>query len=269
MRMFITGASSRAACHALLDVERGAHAGQRQPQLDQRDGDGRLHADQHGAGRRGRVAIAAVLLIMRPMKESTRSSAEMSISTPLARSRTMREVRSSCKVMARRSCMSTWIVTSSTGHQCGEWVSVPSSPHAAMLLVTVTRRTRAFQGHDKGVGQRGLGHDVLQVDAEVDDGLGDLRADAADDAIGAHQARGGDGLQSMLGHQRVDGGHAGDVDDGDQGAPVSTIFSSRLSITTCGAGAVERADQGQRQDVLPQLARRASTAPATPAAGAR
>src|SRR5690606_24688276 len=36
--------------HALLDVERSADALQRQPQLDQRDGDGRLHADDDGLG---------------------------------------------------------------------------------------------------------------------------------------------------------------------------------------------------------------------------
>ena len=33
-----------------LDVERGAHARQRQPELDQRDGDRRPHADDHGLG---------------------------------------------------------------------------------------------------------------------------------------------------------------------------------------------------------------------------
>ena len=36
--------------HAALDVERGAHARQRQPQLDQRDRDGRAHADHDRLG---------------------------------------------------------------------------------------------------------------------------------------------------------------------------------------------------------------------------
>ena len=36
--------------HAPVDVEGGADAGQVQPQLDQGDGDGRLHADEHGLG---------------------------------------------------------------------------------------------------------------------------------------------------------------------------------------------------------------------------
>src|ERR1700760_4449390 len=33
--------------HAALDIERRAHAFERQAQLDQRDGDGGLHADHH------------------------------------------------------------------------------------------------------------------------------------------------------------------------------------------------------------------------------
>src|SRR4051812_46786590 len=34
--------------HAALDIERGTHALQRESQLDQRDGHGRLHADDDG-----------------------------------------------------------------------------------------------------------------------------------------------------------------------------------------------------------------------------
>src|ERR1700694_126686 len=36
--------------HALVNVEARAHPGQRQPQLDQRDGHGRPHADHDGLG---------------------------------------------------------------------------------------------------------------------------------------------------------------------------------------------------------------------------
>src|SRR5262245_21295957 len=36
--------------HAFFHVERGAHPRERQPQLDQRDGDGRLHADHDRLG---------------------------------------------------------------------------------------------------------------------------------------------------------------------------------------------------------------------------
>src|SRR5262245_5003084 len=36
--------------HAALDIEGGAHAGQRKAQLDQRDGDCRAHAHDHRVG---------------------------------------------------------------------------------------------------------------------------------------------------------------------------------------------------------------------------
>ena len=56
--------------------------------------------------------MLAMLAIIRPMNESTMSSAEMSISTPRAPVSLIRSVRSSCSAITRRSCMSTWIVTS-------------------------------------------------------------------------------------------------------------------------------------------------------------
>ena len=55
---------------------------------------------------------------IRPMKESTISSAEMSIITPRARLATMRTVRSSCSASARRSCISTWIDTNRQSPIC-------------------------------------------------------------------------------------------------------------------------------------------------------
>ena len=92
----------------------------------------------------------------------------------------------------------------------------------------------------------------VQLDAEMHHGLRDLRPDAADDAVGAHQPRGGDGLQQMLGGQRIDRGHAGDVDDGDFRFGIDDglqqVFHHHL-----GALAVQRADQRQRQDAVPQL----------------
>jgi hypothetical protein len=62
----------------------------------------------------------------------------------------------------------------------------------------------------------------------VDDGLRDLRPDAADDAVGAHQADGRHGLEQVLRHQRVDGRHAGDVDDGDLGARLDDALQQRF-----------------------------------------
>ncbi len=53
---------------------------------------------------RDRLAMSAII---RPMNESTMSSAEMSSNTPRAEVALMRSVRSSCKRMASLSCMST------------------------------------------------------------------------------------------------------------------------------------------------------------------
>jgi hypothetical protein len=86
----------------------------------------------------------------------------------------------------------------------------------------------------------------------VDDGLRDLRPDAADDAFRAHQADGADGLEQVLRHQRVDGGHAGDVDDGQGGAGVDDALQQRLHHHL-GAARVQRADHRHRQHAFEQL----------------
>jgi hypothetical protein len=52
-------------------------------------------------------AMPAMYASVRPMNESTTSSALMSIRTPRARVSDTRVVRSSCSVIASRSCMST------------------------------------------------------------------------------------------------------------------------------------------------------------------
>src|SRR5678815_800515 len=153
------------------------------------------------------------------MKESTTSSAEMSISTPRARVSATRVVRSSCRVVARRSCMSTWIVTSRQSPILRIGIRSMGAPSANGFDLEAIAR----EGDGEGVGQRGLGDDVLKVDAEVHDGLRDLWADAADDAFGAHESRGGDGLEEVLRHQGIHRGHTGDVDDGDGGAGLDDL----------------------------------------------
>jgi hypothetical protein len=75
---------------------------------------------------------------------------------------------------------------------------------------------------------------------------------SADDAVGAHQARGRDGLHEVLRDERVDGRHAGDVDDGDRGARVDDLLQD-VFHHHLGARRVQRADQRQRQDAVPQL----------------
>ncbi len=84
------------------------------------------------------------------------------------------------------------------------------------------------------------------------DGLRDLRANAADDAVRAHQARGGDRLQQMLRDQRVDRRHAGDVDDRDGRAGADDGLQQALHHHL-RAGAIERADERQCKDARPQL----------------
>jgi hypothetical protein len=104
-----------ASCNSAMPLstfERSAHAVEREAELDERDRHRRLHADDDRSARRGCCAIAAMLLIMRPMNESTTSSEEMSISTPRARVLTIRWSGPPGASCASRSCMSTWIVTS-------------------------------------------------------------------------------------------------------------------------------------------------------------
>ncbi len=92
---------------------------------------------------------------------------------------------------------------------------------------------------------------TFELDPEMDDGLRDLGPDTADDAIGAHEPRRRHGLEQMLRHQRVDGRHAGDVDDRDLRARgddrLQEIFHYDLR-----AIAIERPDQRQRENLVPQ-----------------
>src|SRR5262245_51924034 len=157
--------------------------------------------------------MAAMFASMRPMKESTISRAEMSISTPRARVSAMRAVRSSCSVMARRSCMSTWMLTRRQSPILRIGMRSIASSRGRGTLSEGQPGLRECDG--ERIAEARLDDHVLQIDPEVHDGLCDLRADPADDALGAHQAGRRDGLQQVLGHQRVHCGDAGDVDDRD------------------------------------------------------
>src|SRR4051794_8779199 len=141
--------------------------------------------------------IEAMVARVRPTNESTMSSALMSMITPWQPVDTIRSARSSCNCRATWSSMSVWIDTSNM------------SP----ILRTGTRSTSVLLARDappglhtgqpqhvtQRVGERGLGGDVAELDAEGDDCLRDLRPDARDDAVGAHQPGGHDGLQDVLG----------------------------------------------------------------------
>ncbi len=67
----------------------------------------------------------------------------------------------------------------------------------------------------------------------MNDGLRNLRAHAADDAVRAHQPRCGDRFQQMLRHQRIHGGHARNIDDRDARVRLHDCAAAVISITTC------------------------------------
>ena len=81
----------------------------------------------------------------------------------------------------------------------------------------------------------------------MNDGLRDLRPDAADDAVGPHQPRRRNGLQQVLRRQRIDGRHAGDIDDGDFGAVIDDVLK-KVFHHDLRARAVERSDDRDRQN---------------------
>ena len=52
----------------------------------------------------------------------------------------------------------------------------------------------SLQREDESLGERRLRRNLAQIDAQMDDGLRDLRSDTADNTIRAHQPCRGDGL---------------------------------------------------------------------------
>src|SRR3546814_17514139 len=93
-----------------------------------------------------------------------------------------------------------------------------------ILRLQLTKRMR------EGALDIRLRYDLGQVDAEMDDRLRDLRPDAADDAVRAHEADGGRRLQQVLGPQRVDGRPARDIDAGE----LRPAFTEGLESTEQG-----------------------------------
>ena len=92
----------------------------------------------------------------------------------------------------------------------------------------------------------------VKVKPEVNDGLCNLRSDAADDAFGTHQAGSRNSLDEMLRNERIDRRHAGDVDDRELGTRRDDLRQQGLhnNLRPC---AVERADEWQREDRIPQM----------------
>src|SRR5690606_760615 len=195
---------------------------------------------------------AAMLSSMRPMKLSTISREEMSISTPFARVCTIFCVRSSSSAIASRSCMSTCIVMSNASPIFRIGIRSMSRDSARRRGGDVDdRTTHALQRDRKGIGKARFRYDV-EIDAQVHHRLRDLRADPAHDAIRSHQTRGGDGLEQVLRHEGIDGGHSSDVDDRDFGAVVDDALQQALH-DDLRTRTVERSDERQGEHAVPEL----------------
>src|SRR5829696_3683893 len=97
--------------------------------------------------------------------------------------------------------------------------------------------------------------DLAELDAERDEGLGDLGGEARDDHVRAHQARRVDGLDQVVGHRGVDRRDAGDVDH-DHLRAVRADAPQQLLRELAGALAVEDADDRQDQEPLADLQHR-------------
>src|SRR6185312_15971363 len=74
-----------------------------------------------------------------------------------------------------------------------------------------------LQSQRERICQLGLGGDLAQINSQMNNGLGNLRTNTADDALSSHQSRRGDGFQQMLRHEGIYGGNARDIDDRDLG----------------------------------------------------
>src|SRR5580692_725186 len=108
-------------------------------------------------------------------------------------------------------------------------VTSSSSPIRSMGMRSKSLLVRdlvaaALERQRQRIGQIGLGDDALKLDSQMYDGLGDLRPNAADDALRAHQTKRGHRLQQMLSHQRIHRRYAGNVDDGHLGAGVDDLL---------------------------------------------
>ena len=158
-----------------------------------------------------------MLLIMRPMKESTISSAEMSISTPLAP--VARDALGQVVLQRHREPV---VHVHLDRHQ--QELAHPEDRNAFHRRhpesPSPTRGQRvarcARSASRKASASVALVSTSSRSTPRWTMVWRDLRPDAADDAVGAHQARRRHGLDQVLRHQRVDGRHAGDVDDGDR-----------------------------------------------------
>jgi hypothetical protein len=86
----------------------------------------------------------------------------------------------------------------------------------------------------------------------VNDGLGDLGSDAADDTVRTHQPGRRDRLDQVLRHQGIHRRDASDIDDRDFRSGFHDPLEERFH-DDLGSRAVQRPDHGKRQNAFPQL----------------
>src|SRR6184192_2071715 len=128
------------------------------------------------------------------------------------------------------------------------------------------RRTRTRLGREHAVPQNPLGVfesplevadgvQLRELDAERDERLGDFRAEAGHDHVGAHEPRCGHRLQQVIRHLRVDRRHPRDVHDDDLRAVRAYRAKQALGDEPRALG-VDDADDREQQQALADLEHR-------------
>jgi hypothetical protein len=236
--------------HALFDIECGAHAGQVKSSSTERNRDGRRpHSDDDGlriehARHRGEVAD-------HPADERVDHVERRDVDQHAARM-VLDDPRGSVVLHATASwsCMSTWMVTS-RNRPSGEIGMRSIARPAPDAFHSPSSASRCAERDDERVGEFAF---VVTCDRSTPrwtmvwhlrGGLplmmqsGPIRRAAATVFISAARRQRVDGGTPVMSMIAIE-------------APVARSSRARLSITP-GAPAVQRADQRQRQDVVPEL----------------
>ncbi len=235
--------------HAALHIERGAHAVQRQAKFHEGDGHGRLHADhdrmcRENARDAGNAAEHPAHERIHDLQSGDVDHHACGTGVGDARGEVFLQGEGGVVLHVQLDGDQQGVAHAEDRYA---FHAVPCS-----VAHAVDAPAALLQRESEGVRERGTRMDALQVDAQVHDGLRDLRPDAAHDAVGTHEPDGGHRLEQVLRDQRVHRGHAGDVDDGDVGSGVHDALQQRFHHHL-GAVAVERSDHRHGQHAVPQL----------------
>src|ERR687894_405939 len=192
----------------------------------------------------------------RAANESITSSDVMSTMMPRDRYTPIWRIRSSRSRIASLSVMADWMVAMrySPCLRMGTAIGRSAQLHRRRRLRLRARHLVAEQllRHLDATLEVADRVHLRQIDADRHERQGDLGREAGDDHARAHQAGGVDRLHEVVGHGRVDLGHAGDVDDDDLGA-VGADGAEELLGELPGALAVEGTDDRQDHEPLAHL----------------